>query len=104
MTEQDPSTEPEQPQPVTPSRHERLRPLELVGFALVLALFAGVVVLYTTRGWQTAHGWTVAGIFAGVTFIVVLLFVALLGLGGKPSKEDVEARKDLQDPGKENWH
>lgn len=95
--------EPERP-PITPSRHDRLRPLELVGFAGVLALFAGVVVLYVTRGWLTAYGWAFAGIFAGVGFIVVLLTVALVGLGGKPSKEDDEARKDLQPPDKDGWH
>ena len=30
--------------------------------------------------------------------------LALLGLGGKPSEEDVEARKDLHHPDKEGWH
>ena len=106
MTVPDQPTEPEQPQPssVTPSRHDRLKPLELLGFAAVLAVFAGAVVLYTTRGWQTAHGWAVAGIFTGVGFIVVVLVLALLGLGGKPSQEDIEARKDLHQPDKDGWH
>ena len=45
-----------------------------------------------------------AGIVTGVAFILVLLVVALVGLGGKPSKEDVEARKDLQTPDKDGWH
>ena len=104
----DDAEQPEQQQPITPSRHDRLRPLELLGFAAVLALFAGGVVLYSTQGWRTLHGWAVAGIFAGIGFIVALLVLALLGLGGKPSKEDLEARKDLRtpdnDPGKGDWH
>lgn len=89
-------TEPAQPdqQPeVTPSRHDRLRPLELVGFAAVLAVFAGLIVLLVTRDILRT------GIAAGIAFIVVLLVLALLGLGGKPSAEDLEARKDLRKPG-----
>jgi len=105
MTDTDKPNEPEQ-QPVTPSRHDRLRPLELVGFAGGLAVFAGLVVLYVTQGWRTLEGWGFAGIFAGIGFIVVLITVALLGLGGKPSSEDIEARKDLQAPDddKPGWH
>ncbi|MBO1901250.1 ABC transporter ATP-binding protein [Leucobacter weissii] len=95
MTEPTPSD----PQPsVTPTRRDRLRPLELVGFAGVLAVFAGLVVLLTTRDLA------LAGIFAGIGFIVVLLTVALVGLGGSPSEEDVEARKDLRKPDAGNWH
>ena len=46
------------------------------------------------------------GIFAGVGFIVTLMMVALVGLGKKPSEEDIEARKDLQQPDDEgrDWH
>lgn len=95
-------TEPNSPQdqePATPSRRDRLRPLELVGFSGVLAVFAGLVVLLTTRDP------ILAAIFLGVAFIVSLLMVALVGLGGKRSQEDIEAAKDLQRPddGK-NWH
>ena len=42
MTEPTPSDQ--QPK-VTPTRRDRLRPLELVGFSGVLAVFAGIVVL-----------------------------------------------------------
>lgn len=83
--------------PVTPSRRDRLRPLELVGFSAVLAIFAGLVVLVTTRDIVLAL------IFLGVGFIVSVMMVALVGLGGKPSAEDDEARKDLQNPG-DVWH
>ncbi|MGO1538883.1 MAG: ABC transporter ATP-binding protein [Leucobacter sp.] len=77
-----------------------MRPLELVGFAGVLAVFAGLVVIFTTRDI------VLAGIFTGVAFIVTLVMVALIGLGKKPSDDDVEARKDLQQPDDKdsNWH
>jgi len=88
----------DQPQPVQPSRRDRLRPLELVGFSAVLAVFAGLVVLFTTRDFA------LAGIFAGGGFIVVLMIVALIGLGGKPSAEDLQARKDFKGPNGETWH
>lgn len=85
------------PDPVTPSRRERLRPLELVGFSAVLAIFAGLVILLTTRDIVLAL------IFFGVAFIVSVMMVALVGLGAKPSAEDDEARKDLQRPD-DVWH
>lgn len=86
--------------PVDPSRRDRLRPLELVGFSAVLAVFAGVIVLMSTRDL------VLAGIAFGIAFIVTLIMVALVGLGKKPSEEDLEARKDLRSPDDEgpNWH
>lgn len=90
-------SDPAKHDPVTPSRKDRLRPLELVGFSAVLAIFAGLVVLLTTRDLVLAL------IFFGVAFIVVVMVVALIGLGGKPSAEDDEARKDLQSPD-DVWH
>lgn len=108
MTDSNPSG-PEQP--VTPSRRDRLRPLELIGFAAVLAIFAGLVVLLVLRDGNGLPNFAMAGIAAGIVFIVVLLVVALVGLGGKPSAEDLEARKDLYSPGdngddqrKGGWH
>ncbi|MHA3685257.1 ABC transporter ATP-binding protein [Leucobacter sp. HY1908] len=90
-------SEPAQNDPINPSRRDRLKPLELVGFSGVLAVFAGLVVLLTTRDIVLAL------IFLGIAFIVVVMVVALVGLGGKPSAEDEEARKDLQSPD-EVWH
>lgn len=97
MTE---TPDPSKQTPVTPSRSDRLRPAELLFFAGILAVFAGVVIALTTRQWATA------GIAFGIVFIVVTMVLALLGLGGKPSEEDVEARKDLQQPedGGARWH
>lgn len=87
-----------------PSRRDRLRPLELVGFSGVLAVFAGLIVLLVLRDDQGIPHFAMAGIAAGIVFIVVLLTVALVSLGGKPSEEDIEARKDLRSPDQENWH
>jgi purine-cytosine permease-like protein len=100
------TTDPDQPEKheVAPSRRDRLRPLELVGFAGGLAVFAGLIVLLILRTSEGVPDFGRAGIVAGIAFIVVLLVVALLGLGGKPSKEDLEARKDLQDPNSSDWH
>ncbi|MBK0421962.1 ABC transporter ATP-binding protein [Leucobacter sp. CSA2] len=96
---QNPS-EPAPQAPVTPSRRDRLRPLELVGFAAVLGIFAGGIVLLATRSFMLAL------IFLGVAFIATVMTVALIGLGTKPSAEDLEARKDLQlpDDGGKHWH
>lgn len=99
-------TDPTQPEqsPVNPSRRDRLRPLELVGFAGVLAVFAGLVVLLVLRTPEGIADFGRAGIVTGIVFIISLLVLALLGLGGKPSDEDIEARKDLQSPDKDGWH
>lgn len=99
-------TDPAQPEqtPVNPSRRDRLRPLELVGFAGVLAVFAGLVVLLVLRTPEGVADFARAGIVTGIVFIISLLALALLGLGGKPSEEDLEARKDLQSPDKDGWH
>jgi len=87
------------PTDVTPSRRDRLRPAEFIGFAAILAIFTGVIVYFTTREFA------LASIFTGVAFIAVVLVLALIGLGGKPSSEDLEARKDLQTPDDGNrWH
>jgi len=96
MTSQSP--DPSQTNPVTPSRRDRLRPLELVGFSTGLGIFAGLIVLLATRDL------VLGAIFAGIGFIVTIMMVALVGLGGKPSDEDLEARKDLRKPGTEDWH
>jgi hypothetical protein len=82
----------EQGEEVNPSRRDRLRPLELVGFSAVLAAFAAGVVALTTRDWKM-----LVPVTAGIVFIVSLLGLALLGLGMKPNAEDEQARQDLKD-------
>ena len=59
---------------MSPTRRQRLRPVELVVMAALVAVFIGVVVLITTRDLP------LASIFAGVAFIVALLLLAMLAL------------------------
>jgi VIT1/CCC1 family predicted Fe2+/Mn2+ transporter len=84
---------------VTPSRRDRLRPLEFIGFATVLGVFAGLIVLMGTRDL------VLAAVSVGIAFIATVIMVALVGLGKKPSQEDIEARGDLRKPEDgTNWH
>lgn len=82
-----------------PSMRDRLRPVELLGFSAVLALFTGLVILLSTRQLP------LSGIGFGIAFIVSLVVVALLTLGFKPgtaelSDLDEQNRKpDGREPG-----
>lgn len=69
-----------------PSRADRFRPAELIGLALVLALFTGIVVLFSTRDL------TVAVIFLGVAFIVALVLFAMLALAAGPIGQEKDLR------------
>lgn len=77
----------------TPSRRDRFRPLELLGLSFVAAIFIGLVVLMSSR--QP----TLALIFAGVTFIVTLVGLAMLAMVAEP---DTDERRDLDEQNKEN--
>ncbi|WP_375387430.1 hypothetical protein [uncultured Amnibacterium sp.] len=57
-----------------PTRRERLKPLELVAMAGVLAVFTGGIALAATRELD------LAAVFAGVAFIAALLVLAMLAL------------------------
>jgi hypothetical protein len=65
--------------PRKPSRSEKLKPVELVGFSAVMALFLGLVVLMSTRDVVLSL------IGFGGTFILVLVVIAMLVLGMKPN-------------------
>ncbi|SDK38749.1 hypothetical protein SAMN05216282_105181 [Cryobacterium psychrotolerans] len=65
--------------PHQPSRSDRMKPAELIGFSGVLALVVGLVVLMSTR--QVV----LSVISLGVTFIVVLISVAMFTLNMKPN-------------------
>lgn len=66
-----------------PSLRERMKPVELVGIAAVLAVFTGLVVLLGTGQIQ------LAAILAGIAFIVALLVLAMLALAaGAPADPD----------------
>ncbi|HEY8317568.1 MAG TPA: hypothetical protein VIG76_01930 [Amnibacterium sp.] len=56
------------------TRRERLKPVELVVMAAIVAVFIGLVVLATTKDLS------LASIFLGVSFIVTLLLLAMFAL------------------------
>lgn len=74
--------------PTPPSRRDRFRPVELLIFAAIVAVFIGVVVAGSIRNIE------VGGIFAGVAFIVSLMVLATLAITTKP---DLEERRDIDD-------
>ncbi|TFD32962.1 hypothetical protein E3T40_12050 [Cryobacterium sp. TMT1-19] len=74
--------------PRTPSRSEKLKPIELVGFSAAMAVFLGLVVLMSTRDVVLAL------IGFGGTFILVLVVIAMLVLGMKPNPAE---RSDLDE-------
>ena len=65
--------------PRKPTRSEKLKPAELVGFSAVMALFLGLVVLMSTRDVVLSL------IGFGGTFILVLVVIAMLVLNMKPN-------------------
>ncbi len=75
----------------TPSRKDRMRPLELLGLSAIVALFVGVVVFASTRDIGLGV------IFLGIAFIVTVMTLALLALSSKPDDAelgDIEGRGD----------
>lgn len=74
--------------PRKPSRSEKLKPVELVGFSAVMALFLGLTVLMSTRDVVLAL------IGFGGTFVLVLVVIAMLVLGMKPNPAE---RNDLDE-------
>jgi hypothetical protein len=76
----------------TPSRKDRLRPLELVGMAAVVAIFIGIVVLGSTRQIVLSL------IFFGVAFIVSLVFIAMLSLAVKPNEAEINDLDEQDHP------
>lgn len=65
-----------------PSRKDRSRPVELLVFSAILGVFAGLVVLMSTRDI------TLALIFLGIAFIVSLVVLAMLSLAVQPSNDE----------------
>lgn len=63
-----------------PRRRERLRPAELIGFAAVIALFAGGTIFLVTRDLG------LASIVLGVTFVIDLIAISMLMLAITPNK------------------
>lgn len=75
-----------------PSRRDLMKPVQLLGLAFVAAVFAGVVTLVTMGFFQARpadqqqRALVVAAIAAGVTFIAVLVILALLLLAVDPAQ------------------
>lgn len=65
-----------------PSRRDRTRPAELLGISAALAVFAGLVVLMSTRDLA------LSAIFFGVAFIVSLVVLAMLALAVTPTGDE----------------
>jgi Flp pilus assembly protein TadB len=66
----------------TPSRRDRLRPVELLAISAIVAVFVGLVVLMATREVN------LAGIFLCVAFIVVVVVLAMLQLASTSDQDD----------------
>ncbi|MCS5524046.1 hypothetical protein NY551_14995 [Curtobacterium flaccumfaciens pv. oortii] len=77
----------------TPSRRDRLRPVELLGISAIVAVFTGLVVLFSTRELQLAV------IFLGVAFIVVVVVLAMLQLASSSEQDDNDMLGGHKTPG-----
>jgi hypothetical protein len=75
-----------------PTRRDLLKPVQLLGLAFIAAMFSGVVTLVTMGFFQskpadeTLNALVVAAVVAGITFIAVLVIVALLLLAVDPAQ------------------
>lgn len=82
-------------------RRDLMRPVQLLGIAFVAAAFAGTVTAVTMGAFQDGppeaklRAWAVAGIVAGISFIVVLLVVSLLLLVVDPADVDREVDRPV---------
>lgn len=75
-----------------PTRRDLMRPAQLIGLAFVAALFAGVVTLVSMGFFerlpadQIQRALVTALVVGGITFIVVLVVIALLVLAVDPAQ------------------
>jgi hypothetical protein len=69
-----------------PTRRELLRPLHLLAIAFGFAAFAGIVTAVTTGALQGENVLALSLVVAGITFIVVLLGLAMLMLVVDPAQ------------------
>jgi len=93
---------PETPTPVQPTMRERLRPLELLGMSAGLAVFAGVITMLVLHPWGNfathAEGdWLTIGVVFGVAFIVSLVVLAMLSIGGYEAQQPPSPKGVLVD-------
>ncbi|GAA1997077.1 amino acid transporter [Microbacterium ulmi] len=75
-----------------PTRRDLMKPVQLLGLAFGAALFAGIVtavsmgVFQNRFEGQAGRALTVAAVVAGITFIVVLVGLALMILAVDPAQ------------------
>jgi len=78
-----------------PSWRERLKPVELLVLSGVLGVFAGLVVLMSTRDIILSL------IFLGIAFIVSLVVLAMLALAVEPNlDEQLDLREQDEEEGR----
>ena len=78
-----------------PSRKDRTKPAEILVLSGVMAVFAGLIVLMSTREIILAL------IFTGLAFIVALVIMAMLVLAVRP---DGEEQIDLDEQNRPDGH
>ncbi|MFZ7086497.1 hypothetical protein [Curtobacterium sp. RRHDQ10] len=82
----------------TPSRRDRLRPVELLAISAIVAVFVGLVVLMSTR--EVA----LAGIFLCIAFIVVVVVLAMLQLASTSDQDDNDMLGGHKDGDGDGFH
>lgn len=89
MSADEPGREPGEPEPDAPAPtwRERLRPLELLGMSAAIALFGGGFSWFSIQpgGLQSGdplQDWVLILVITGATFVVSLVVLAMLALGG----------------------
>jgi len=74
---------------MTASRKDRMRPFEVIGLAVIVGVFTGIVVILSTRNL------TLAAIWLGVAFIAMLVLSATVVLMIQPRKEELADIEEL---------
>lgn len=81
-----------------PNRRDLMKPAQLLGLAFIAAVFGGVITLISMGVFQQSRAvpageldpqlkaWVVAGVVAGIVFIVTLVTIALLLLAVDPAE------------------
>lgn len=78
-------------EPVKPGLRDRTKPVELLVISAGCGIFAGLITLLTTRDWL------LGGVMFGVAFIIGLVVLAMLSLGGYEPQQPPSAKGYLVD-------
>jgi predicted lysophospholipase L1 biosynthesis ABC-type transport system permease subunit len=78
-----------------PTRRDRYRPVEFIGLAFAIALVGALVVLMSSRDLKFAL------IVLGISFVAVLVLIAMFVLAMKPNKEEIN---DIEEMSAEDKH